>query len=78
MASKNAKPRAQAYSMLTDVQKNVLKRHYDSGIVGTGRQYDEMITRAAEETNVSKDKVEVSFSKSNIVFPISVHLAVFG
>lgn len=60
MASKNSKPRAQAYNMLTDVQKNILKQHYDSGMVGTGRQYDEMITRAAEETGLPRNKVEVS------------------
>ena len=60
MASKNSKPRAQTYNMLTDVQKNILKQHYDSGMVGTGRQYDEMITRAAEETCLPRNKVEVS------------------
>ena len=60
MASKNSKPRAQTYNMLTDVQKNILKQHYDSGMVGTGRQYDEMITRAAEETGLPRNKVEVS------------------
>ena len=59
MASKNTKPRAQTYSLLTDVQKNVLKRHFDNGMVGIGRQYREMITRAAEETNLTRDKVEV-------------------
>ena len=59
MASKNAKARAQTYSMLTDIQKNILKRHFDNGMVGIGRQYQEMVTHAAEETNLTKDKVEV-------------------
>lgn len=60
MASKNTKPRAQTYSMLTDVQKNILKRHFDGGMVGIGRQCQEMITRAAEEANLTRDKVKVS------------------
>lgn len=59
MASKMSKPRAQTYNMLTDAQKSILKQHYDSGMVGTGRQYDEMITRAAEETGLPRNKVEV-------------------
>lgn len=60
MASKNGKSRAQTYNMLTDVQKNILEQHFDGGMVGTGRQYDEIITRAAEETGLPKKKVEVS------------------
>ena len=48
--------------MLTDVQKNILKQHYDSGMVGTGRQYDEMITRAAEETGLPRNKVLGKFT----------------
>lgn len=59
MESKNNKPRAQTYSMLTDVQKNILKRHFDNGMVGIGRQYQEMVTLAAEENNLTRDKVEV-------------------
>ena len=55
MASKNTKPRAQTYSLLTNVQKNILKRHFDNEMVGIGRQYQEMVTRAAEETNLSRD-----------------------
>ena len=37
MASKNTKPRAQTYSLLTDVQKNVLKRHFN---ISTFRHFD--------------------------------------
>ena len=59
MASKNTKPRAQTYSLLTNVQKNILKRHFDNGMVGIGCQNQDMVTRAAEETNLSRDKVEV-------------------
>ena len=54
MASKNNKPRAQTYDLLTDVQKNILKRYFDNGMVGIGRQYQEMVTRAAEETDLDK------------------------
>ena len=60
MASQKSKPRAQTYNMLTDIQKNILKQHYDGGMIGTGRQYDQMITRAAEETRLPRNKVEVS------------------
>ena len=60
MACKKSKPQAQTYNMLTEVQKNILKQHYDSGMVGTGRQCDEMITHAAEETGLPRNKVEVS------------------
>ena len=48
--------------MVTDVQKDILKQHFDGGMVGTGRQYQEMITRAAEEADLSREKVEVSLS----------------
>lgn len=70
MAFKYSKRRAQTYNMLTDVQKNILKRYYDGGMVGTGRQYDEIITRVAEETGLRKNKVEVSLHWS--FFPNSV------
>lgn len=60
MASKNTKARAQSYSMLTDIEKNILKRHYDGGMVGTGRKYQAMITRAVEETDLARERVEVS------------------
>ena len=39
-------------------------------MVGTGRQYDKMITRAAEETGLLRNKVEVSLHWS--FFPNSV------
>ena len=78
MACKNTKPRAQTYSMLTDVQKDILTRHYDGGMVGTGRRYDEMITRAAEETNLPRDKVEVSLRRSLTLFLLPVHSEQFG
>ncbi|KAJ7382082.1 hypothetical protein OS493_037236 [Desmophyllum pertusum] len=58
MASKNTKARAQSYSMLTDIEKNILKRHYDGGMVGTGRKYQAMITRAVEETDLARERVE--------------------
>ena len=59
MTSINTKPRAQTYSWLTDVQKNILKLHFNNGMVGIGLQYQELVTRAAEETNLTRDKVEV-------------------
>lgn len=59
MASKNTKPRVQTYSLLTDFQKHIPKRHFDNGMVGIGRQYQEMVTRIAEETNLTRDKVEM-------------------
>ena len=59
MASKNTKPRAQTYSLLTDVQKNILKWHLNNGMVGIGRQYQEMVTRVAEEIDLTRDNVEV-------------------
>ena len=69
MASQKSKPRAQTYNMLTDIQKNILKQHYDGGMIGTGRQYDEMITRAAEETRLPRNKVEVSLQVIGL-FPL--------
>ena len=39
-------------------------------MVGTGRQYDEMITRAAVETGLPRNKVKVSLHWS--FFPNSV------
>lgn len=43
--------------MLTDVHKNILKQHKDSRMVGTGHQYDEIITQAAEETGLPRNKM---------------------
>ena len=60
MASKNSTPRSDNYDLLTDIQKSILKRYYDEGMVGTGRQYREIINRAAEETKLARTKVEVS------------------
>ena len=67
MASQKSKPCAQTYNMLTDIQKNILKQHYDGGMIGTGRQYDEMITHAAEETRLPRNKVEVSLQVIGLV-----------
>ena len=51
---------------------------YDGGMVGTGRRYDEMITRAAEESNLPRDKVEVSLRRSLTLFLLPVHSEQFG
>ena len=64
MANTNTRTRAETYTMLTDAQKNILKRYFDGGMVGTGQQFQEMITRAAEETEVAKKRVEVSLSNA--------------
>ena len=42
--------------MLIDIEKNILKRHYDGGMVGIGRKYQAMITRAAEETDIERER----------------------
>ena len=62
MASKVIKPRAQRYTLLTDVQRNVLKRYFENGMIGTGRQHQEQIARAAEEADLSKNQVGVGLS----------------
>ena len=53
MASKVVKPRAQRYTLLTDVQRNILKRYFENGMIGTGQQHQEQIARAAEEADLS-------------------------
>ena len=53
MASKNTKPRAQTYSMLTDVQKDILTRRYDGGMPGGGgysRQFRIGVCRQGSQT----------------------------
>ncbi len=62
MASKNTKARAQSYSMLTDIQKNILTQRYEGGMVGTGQKYQAMITSAAEETYITKERESRWFS----------------
>lgn len=62
MASKVVKPRAQRYTLLTDVQRNILKRYFEKGMIGTGQQHQEQIARAAEEADLSKNQVGVGLS----------------
>ena len=62
MASKVVKPRAQRYTLLTDVQRNILKRYFENGMIGTGLQHQEQIARAAEEADLSKNQVGVGLS----------------
>ena len=61
MASKVVKPRAQ-YTLLTDVQRNILKRYFENGMIGTGQQHQEQIAQAAEEADLSKNQVGVGLS----------------
>ena len=62
MASKIVKPRAQRYTLITDVQRNILKAYFENEMIGTGRQHQEQIARAAEEADLSKNQVEVGLS----------------
>ena len=62
MASKVVKPRAQRYTLLTDVQRNILKRYFENEMIGTGRQPQEQIARAAEEAYLSKNQVGVGLT----------------
>ena len=62
MASKVVKPRAQRYTLLTDVQRNILKRYFENGMIGTGQQHQEQIAQAAEEADLSKNQVGVGLS----------------
>lgn len=47
---------------ITDTQREILEGFYRKGMVGTGTMYLELVLKAATDTGLTKEQVEVSFS----------------
>jgi len=47
------------FLMITDIQKSVLKRYYNDSMAGMGSKFQSMIAKAAVETGLSVERVEV-------------------
>ena len=47
---------------ISDVQRGILERLYEGGMVGTGAMYKEMVLKAATDTGLTKAQVEASNS----------------
>ena len=45
---------------ISDVQRGILERLCEGGMVGTGAMYKEMVLKAATDTGLTKAQVEAS------------------
>lgn len=45
---------------ISDVQRGILERFYERGMVGTGTMYKEMVQNAATDTGLTKAQVQES------------------
>jgi len=61
-------------SRISDVQRGILERLYEGGMVGTGAMYKEMVLKAATDTGLTKAQVEAS---NHFLFFVRIHLQGF-
>ena len=45
---------------ISDLQRGILERFYQEGMIGTGTMYKEMVIKATTDTGLTKSQVEAS------------------
>ena len=61
---------------ISDLQRGILERFYQEGMIGTGTMYKEMVVKATTDTGLTKSQVEASNHFLNFIYsfiPVEPH-----
>ena len=61
---------------ISDVQRGILERFYEGGMIGTGTMYKEMVLKATTDTGLTKAQVEASNHFVNFVLAVPYFISI--
>ena len=61
---------------ISDVQRGILERFYEGGMIGTGTMYKEMVLKATTDTGLTKAQVEASSHFVNFVLAVPYFISI--
>ena len=61
---------------ISDVQRGILERFYEGGMIGTGTMYKKMVLKATTDTGLMKAQVEASNHFVNFVLAVPYFISI--